>query len=201
MDPDRIRSIVARAKARGLISQAPERVPTPLPESRMSFEEPVEELPEPGDKERNRRLKKHVKTGLDMDFEVLAAFMSLEINAEVSPLRLNTILTKRISEMKSDGSFRKVPKVVLEMLESLRVPNFAPVREPEYTVSSRGGLLVVSGDGVESTLRSKSIQGLLRHCEWQINGNDLILSGGFVDAFGQEAVKRIWQNCQAASLC
>ncbi len=202
MDIASLRLIAERAKQKGLLSPAPEVRPVPQPEVALVQSRPAltEKLPELGDRERDRRLRKHVKNGLDLDFEVMAGFMSLEINAEVSPLRLNTILTRRITEMKADGTFKKVPTVVLEMLESLRIPNFAPMREPEYTVTSRNDCLVVAGENVESTLRSKSVQGLLRHCQWQISGTELVLSGGFVTAFGPDAVRRIWRNCQA-SLC
>lgn len=203
IDKDQIRRIVERARLSGVLTQAPakELVAQPV---QTAVTGPVavelERLPEPGSRERKRRLERHMRTGLDMDFEVLSSFMCLEINAEVSPIRLNAILTKRISEMKADGSFRKVPQVVLEMLDSLRIPNFAPVKEPEYVVAARNGCLVVSGENVESTLRSRSVQGLLRYCEWRIHESELILSGGFVSAFGMDAVKRIWRNCTAA-LC
>ena len=200
MDLSQLRLIARRALEKGLL-KAPEPVAAtvlPPPETVELEEEEEIELPLPGGKERDRRLKKHVKNGLELDFEVMSSFLSLEINAEVSPLRLNTMLTKRISEMKADGSFKKVPKVVLEMLESLRIPNFAPLKEQEYLVSIRSGSLVISGDGVESSLRSPSVQSLIKFCEWKIEGSELSLSGGFVAAFSPSAVQQIWSNCRSA---
>lgn len=207
MELSHLRLIAQRALAKGLI-KAPEPTPTlALPENTKTEdvrrekevdEEVAFQLPATGNKERERRLKKHIKNGLELDFEVMSSFLSLEINAEVSPLRLNTMLTKRIAEMKADGSFKKVPKVVLEMLESLRIPNFAPLREQEYSVTIRSGNLVISGEGVESSLRSKSVQSLIKFCEWKIEGSELSLSGGFVAAFSPSAVQQIWSNCRSA---
>lgn len=205
MELSHLRLIAQRALAKGLI-KAPEQALAPpeinkvedVGRDKETNEETALELPTTGGKERERRLKKHVKNGLELDFEVMSSYLSLEINAEVSPLRLNTMLTKRITEMKADGSFKKVPKVVLEMLESLRIPNFAPLREQEYSVTIRSGSLVISGEGIESALRSKSVQNLIKFCEWKIEDNELSLSGGFVSAFSPSAVQQIWSNCRSA---
>lgn len=206
MELSQLRLIAKRALAQGLL-KAPEPTQDLVPQTNtaVSVEEEDSQVEEVqvescvvGSRERERRLKKHVKSGLDLDFEVMSSFLSLEINAEVSPLRLNSMLTKRISEMKADGSFKKVPKVVLEMLDSLRIPNFAPLREQEYSVTFRSGSLVVSGEGVESTLRNRSVQMMLRFCEWKIGGSELSLSGGFVSAFSPGAVQQIWNNCRSA---
>lgn len=201
MDVSALKLIVERAKTKGLIQGpvAPAPVPQPAGQSRLAIAAPppTPQLGKDSSRARTSRLTKHVTEGIDMDFDLLATFLTVEINAEVSALRLQIILNKRLAEMRADGSFDKIPEVVLEMLTALQLPSFLPSRPKEFAVAMRNSCLVISGEGVESTLKGKSIQGLLKNCQWRIDSDELVLSGGFVTAFPPAQLRQIWNNCHA----
>lgn len=181
IDKDLLRRQLAKAQERGLVAAAP-------PSAEPSFEMP----PAPSQPEamaRSRTLRKHTSDQLKLDFELLSAYLDVCVSPEISPLRMATILNRRLAEMRADGTIRDLPQSILDMVQGLVTPS-APLPQP-VKVARKGDEVVLKAS--PNLLSARGVQLLLHQVPWRMSedGAAVTLRSSALAEFPQAALQRL----------
>lgn len=130
----------------------------------------------------------------ELDYDVLASFLQIEVNHEVSPLRLRTLLSRRLSELRTSGELNTLPDLVRDMLESAHIGPIKTTAHQRPNFELVDGKLVISGVEFGKLLEKRGVQCMLHHCQWNLIGGRLTLFDGFVGFFSLEQLKAVWEG-------